>query len=885
MIKFIKSLLGKKDPISTQPNNPPPYLWTGMYGTDIYPPADRNTLLNSFLSWVYIFVDKNARAVADVGLNVYAAKDTNEKSIYSGKNIDNRSLKHLRNGLSIKGKIDKALAIEEIYDHPINSLLDKPNKFYSGIELRYLTMTHLELTGDAYWYVIKNKMGVPVELWILNPACVKVVPDLKNYVSGYKYSTGTRDIFFDADEIIHFKYPNPKSFEEYYGLSPLEANWSSFGINTDIEVFQKAIFTNMGRPDGILMFDHNLDDPTYNRVRKDWDKIYKGASKAGKIGILEAGAKYQQLSNKPIELGYIESKKSIKEQLANAFGQTLAMYSESANRSNADTAIYSYVINTVVPKLNYIVDKINNSLTGLYDNKLFIGYEDIVPEDKEYLLKKKETHLRNGILTINEVREEEGLDPQIYGNYPMVNMASIPFAYDTTSKNMLMDRIPVMDRYGNSTGTSEKPKEAPVKEKPAKEEKKSYLTKSEDELEEMWENFRDMTETSEESLKTKLLKITDVYIKDLTARTKKEKDYINWLPNPEDYKNVINVALMKDYTKIYNKLYKNTVKDIKKEVTKKDEEEMTEERLAALLYVADEKIIEELKNRIEDDTIAILDSLRKQVLLKIIDGTTSRKTTQEIVDSILDYLPDYTEREIALMTRTGIIWAANQGKLVAMQMSKVVMKKQWYAALDERMCVHCGALHGETIELDKSFDLKKVEDLGMNTEFHNGDLQAPPLHPRCFDYKTEVLTDKGWMLFKDLNGELIYSLNPETREMEFVKYNKKIAYKYKGKMIHFSSYLVDLLVTPNHNMIYFEDKQIKQIDAEKMTTDKKILISKEKVVLGDILNKRNEDYDGFVYDVELEKNHILYVKRNNLFAWSGNCRCTIVPAEVGVKNE
>jgi len=36
-------------------------------------------------------------------------------------------------------------------------------------------------------------------------------------------------------------------------------------------------------------------------------------------------------------------------------------------------------------------------------------------------------------------------------------------------------------------------------------------------------------------------------------------------------------------------------------------------------------------------------------------------------------------------------------------------------------------------------------------------------------------------------------------------------------------------------------------------------------------------YNGKVYDIELPKNHIFYVKRNGKCVWGSNCRCTIIP--------
>ena len=43
------------------------------------------------------------------------------------------------------------------------------------------------------------------------------------------------------------------------------------------------------------------------------------------------------------------------------------------------------------------------------------------------------------------------------------------------------------------------------------------------------------------------------------------------------------------------------------------------------------------------------------------------------------------------------------------------------------------------------------------------------------------------------------------------------------------------------------------------------------------LSKEIKDYNNFVYDVELEKYHVLLVRRNWNVVWSGNCRCTLIP--------
>lgn len=79
----------------------------------------------------------------------------------------------------------------------------------------------------------------------------------------------------------------------------------------------------------------------------------------------------------------------------------------------------------------------------------------------------------------------------------------------------------------------------------------------------------------------------------------------------------------------------------------------------------------------------------------------------------------------------------------------------------------------------------------------------------CYDSNTEVLTDKGWIFFKDLtkthkvatlvNGEELIYENPS----EIQKYH------YKGKMYKIETKQINLCVTPNHNMWVASQESIK----------------------------------------------------------------------------
>lgn len=72
----------------------------------------------------------------------------------------------------------------------------------------------------------------------------------------------------------------------------------------------------------------------------------------------------------------------------------------------------------------------------------------------------------------------------------------------------------------------------------------------------------------------------------------------------------------------------------------------------------------------------------------------------------------------------------------------------------------------------------------------------------CFDDQTEIFTDKGWKLFKDLNkDEQVLTRNNEGG-IEFQKPLRYIEHDYCGKMYHIKNKNFDSVATPDHSYYY-----------------------------------------------------------------------------------
>lgn len=116
----------------------------------------------------------------------------------------------------------------------------------------------------------------------------------------------------------------------------------------------------------------------------------------------------------------------------------------------------------------------------------------------------------------------------------------------------------------------------------------------------------------------------------------------------------------------------------------------------------------------------------------------------------------------------------------------------------------------------------------------------------CFDDQTEVLTNKGWKLFRDLDkSELIAQFNKD-KSVDFVKPTGYFEDRYKGKMIKFSKRgykYIDAIVTPNHKMVRVKNGEINLFEAGDFSyknrngySDKNYLIvaGKSKIEGGDL---------------------------------------------------
>ena len=382
------------------------YLQDWQYQRELVTPSDFTSQLNAYKSWIYICSNKNATSLASFPLKLYVAKPSHSKLLVRTKAISKETRKHLYSIAHLDSYLSKAVEIEEVLEHPFLDLMKNVNPFTNSFELKEMTDLHQELTGNSYWYVLSNKAGMPIEIWIIPPDRMKIIPSKEEFIIGYLYSSHPNNVAFTKEEITHFKFSSPTS--PYYGSSPLAAIAHAYNINENMNTYENALFTNMARPDGVLETDESISDEDFKALKKEWNQVYGRVKKAGKTAFLDKGVHYKPISFAPRELSFLAGRKTTREEIMNAYGQSSALYDKDANRANADNATYMHMRDAISPRHRRMEQKMNEQILIRYDERLFCAFENCVPEDKEFKHKTKVENVNAGIISRNEARKEEG---------------------------------------------------------------------------------------------------------------------------------------------------------------------------------------------------------------------------------------------------------------------------------------------------------------------------------------------------------------------------------------------------------------------------------------------------------------------------------------------
>jgi HK97 family phage portal protein len=569
----------------------------------------------------------------------------------------------------IQKGVDELIPLDN--NHPLQELLRKPNPYISPYEFWHCIQTSKDLTGNAYSWIGRDKLGVPRELWLIPSTQVSIVTgDIKKGeppIISYIIQNGAERVEINSEDILHFKLMDPK--QPYgYGMSLVMKAATEIDIDFFISEHQRNFFKNDAIPPAVITFKNNLNADARKAFEENWIRKYK--MKPGKIGYLEGDASIQMLLSSK-ELDYLASIPAIRQKIQSVFGvpDSKLMLSETITaRATLETIDYNFLKETIAPEITQYAGQLTNDLAEFFASDIVIVAEEIIPKDRAQLLDEDTKRLANGTLSINEIRLRDGYEALRGGEEPLVSYGVMPLS------NVLVD----------------------VNEK-------SFVKKE----------FKDSETDSEIDSETEKLKAWKNHSK---FQMKNEmilaKGMNEWLKSVErdvldNLNKVKGIAVTEEevgqWLKRLNKMLTPEAQRILKEAFQKF---VNENEIDGLVFSPNSPRVRETVQKIVSASENIPLKIKEKINKTLQEGVKMNETPSELAGRIEKYFSKTNSAQAIRVARTVSNSAVNEGNNVAAQESGIFKRKMWLTQRDGRVRDSHWEMDGVKVLVSEKFSLK-----------------------------------------------------------------------------------------------------------------------------------------------------------------------------------
>ena len=117
-----------------------------------------------------------------------------------------------------------------------------------------------------------------------------------------------------------------------------------------------------------------------------------------------------------------------------------------------------------------------------------------------------------------------------------------------------------------------------------------------------------------------------------------------------------------------------------------------------------------------------------------------------------------------------------------------------FVRLDDAMATDLSVVNSARVSFAVKKEVMEDEDTGL-IKFLMRDRHG------CYDDSTDVLTDQGWKSWPEVTGEELFATRSPSGELEYEPALAVVHKEYSGAMVGFKGLSVDMMVTPDHNVL------------------------------------------------------------------------------------
>lgn len=378
----------------------------------------------------------------------YTLFDRAEENVYVYRSIEAISDTLLINGYSINDPDSQMVNFER--RKYLENLFENPEGYSSELTYAMFHKQYLrsfELTGDAfievnyeeftwddtdYYKVLNGFHFIPPDL-------LKWFPDTEQW--GFRLNPDKR---YEHDELIHIYEPSTHFKELKYGVSKLEKirlpllmMW--LGLNHNLELLDNDGID----PNAVLSFDKDVPNQDFYDELERLNELQEERRKGGTLAV--KGATFQNTGASNTDMDFISLMNLSRDMILTSYGMQpgKAGIRETANLGTGSGESQDKDFKDMIKAKSTLIEGAFNKVLGKNGFTELFQFNEMDIEDKLKRVQIEKVKLDTGIVTVNEVRSDYGLEPVDWGDVPLVLQQQGQAPSDTG-----MD-TDVMKRYNN----------------------------------------------------------------------------------------------------------------------------------------------------------------------------------------------------------------------------------------------------------------------------------------------------------------------------------------------------------------------------------------------------------------------------------------------------
>jgi len=542
---------------------------------------------------------------------------------------------------------------------------------------------------------LTNKVKL-LEMYAVDGASFLIEPDMhgrlftdKPTYFQYNFSyPGGRPMPFWKREVVFFKI-NPKT-NSIYGMSPIQSIINVVESLNNATRFNKKFFEEWAIPAGLMCFE-GMPDDDLKAIKEEWKKEFK--SKPWKMAFSSYKIDWQQFTMSNTEMQWLDGMKFYQKLVMAVYhiNQSELGYTDELNKHSSQVQSDVFLRKCIKPILNMLKSKFDNEIIQeFYDGDAEVEFtwktQDLFEEQRK--VNNNIIEVKAGIKTINEVRNEMGLDPVEWGDEPF------------NSNPGFGGFIPKEER------------ELTLNQRIELKKKANFITENKEQVLE----FDKFLDNYYKDIETKLLsKLNEVNLNKSIKKNFSElwRYFISLLQTTKELTDKLFNIIKQDFNKGIDTAEKQLNLDLGYNFDRYNPrvEQLTKEEIDGYTLPDGTRWFG-IKGLNRD-----LTELMHQT---ITDAIKEGKGNKEIAKDISKVFKDFEGYKAMRITRTESNRILNMGTNNAYIESGLKGKKQWLAKIDDRTSDICRELDGQKVELTGFFETKDGK------QFYH-----PPGHCNC----------------------------------------------------------------------------------------------------------------------------------------------------------